>query len=168
MGAGLHQDKCCGCGAMLTTIDGPTHDYMKSSPACFALFGEVLAAEYSDPELLETHRLTVDTYAIQHPGENASRREIQSVGLHLARLTIQLQNPLAPKETNDVMLRLGPFKHTLIRLEPPTKFSMTVADVRPFLGTGQHTAIVKEWALATWNDWQLHHEYIRNWTKNSH
>lgn len=158
--------KCCGCGAILLPIDGPVHDYMKSSPACFALFGEFLAAEYSDPALLETHRMTVDTYAVQHPGEKASRRETQSVGLHLARLMLQLQSPLPPKETNDIMLGLGSHKQTLIHLEPPAQFTMTIADIRPFLGTNQHTAKVKEWALSTWNDWQLRHDYIRSWTNN--
>ena len=151
---------------MLNSIDGPTHEYMKSSPACFAMFGDILAAEYSDPTLLDTHRITVDTYAVQHPGESASRREIQSVGLHLARLMLQLESTIPPKETNDVMLRLGPHKQTLNYLESPTQFTMTIANVHPFIGTNRHSSMVRNWALATWNDWHLHHEYIKNWTDN--
>ncbi|MDZ7628938.1 MAG: DUF5946 family protein [Parvularculaceae bacterium] len=44
------------------------------------------------------HRLSVDAYAVQHPG-GASRQAIQSVGLHLARLYIQLEHPHTPKES---------------------------------------------------------------------
>ncbi len=61
-------------------------------------YGVILQHEYSDPRLLPTHRLSVDTYAIQHPGDG-SRRAIQSVGLHLARLMIQLESP-APAAPN--------------------------------------------------------------------
>lgn len=68
---------CPGCGAQLPDIEGPVHRYMTSSPACWRLFGELLAAEYSDPDLIVTHRLSVDTYAIQHPG-GQSRQAIQS------------------------------------------------------------------------------------------
>ncbi len=86
---------CQGCTAPLTAIDGPVHDYMEGSAACFELFNKILAHEYSDPNLLSTHRLTVDTYAVQHPGSGDNRKQIQSVGLHLARLGLQLDKPLS-------------------------------------------------------------------------
>lgn len=138
---------------------------MTSSPACFALFNRVLACEYSDPALQPTHRLTVDTYALQHPGDAAERRQIQSVGLHLARLGLQLTRPMPPRQTNDVMLGLGQHKHTLVYLDPPPAFTMTVADVAKFAGTDQHAAKVTDWARTTWNDWSAHHDYIARWTQ---
>ena len=81
-----------GCGYVLHDIDGPTHNYMLSSPACFAAYTEVLAFEYSDPLLMRTHRLTIDAFAIQHPGDAISRQAIPSVGLDLARLAMQLHH----------------------------------------------------------------------------
>lgn len=140
----------------LPFIDGPTHNYMEGSAACFELFTQILAWEYSDPALLPTHRMTVDAYAVQHPGRGATRQQIQSVGLHLARLGLQLGAPLPPKETNDVMLGLGKHKHTLDYLEPPERFTMTVANVAPFAGSSRHSDKVREWAD--------HHSYIRSWT----
>lgn len=137
---------------------------MEGSAACFELFNQLLAYEYSDPTLQQTHRLTVDTYAVQHPGTEKTRQQIQSVGLHLARLGLQLDAPRSPVETNQVMLGLGEFKHTLGYLPPPEQFNMTVADVAPFAGSKRHSEMVKEWASATWNDWSDHHSYIRNWT----
>lgn len=39
---------CIGCGAMFADQEGPTHRYMESSPGCWAVYGEVVAREYSD------------------------------------------------------------------------------------------------------------------------
>jgi hypothetical protein len=160
---------CCGCGAVLEVVDGPTHDYMRGSPACFRLFGDLLAFEYltpDDPQVQMFHRLSVDTYAVQHPGDTKSRRQIQSVGLHLARLMLQLDNPRPPKETNDVMLGLGRDKQTLEWLAPPNDFAITIADVHPFAGGAQHVEKVREWAGSAWADWGTHHDYIRTWVRD--
>lgn len=68
-----------------------------------------------------------------------------------------LSQYLSPKQTNDVMLGLGMHKHTLIRLVPQERFSMTVADVAGDAGTCRHGAAVLEYAQATWLDWSAHH-----------
>lgn len=159
------EEQCVGCGKLLPVIDGPTHKYMLSSPACYAAFNQILAAEYSSQELMEVHRLTVDTYAVQHPGDPSDRRAVQSVGLHLARLFVQLESPRPPKETNQVMLDFASNKSSLIALKPPKQFRVTAADIAPFAGTGLHAAKVKEWASTTWEDWSAHHDYIREWVK---
>ena len=53
---------CYGCQAEVPDISGPTHDYLGATPGCWALYGAVLAREYSDPELMVTHQLTVDAW----------------------------------------------------------------------------------------------------------
>lgn len=155
-------EPCVGCGGLFAPADGPVHDYMESSPACWRVFGDLLAAEYSAPELLPVHRLSVDAYAVQHPGGD-SRQAIQSVGLHLARLMVQLESPRPPKETNEVMRRFAARKASLERLTPPKEFSMTLADVAPFIGAPSHAAKTTEWARAAWSDWRAAHAYIREW-----
>ena len=80
-----NQMRCDGCGLTLPRIEGPTHAYMLSSPACWKIYGEILAREYSNGDYWQVHRLTVDTYALQHPGKQDSRA-IQSVNVHLASL----------------------------------------------------------------------------------
>ena len=154
---------CPGCGARLRPVLGPVHAYMTGSPACWQAFGRLLAAEYGDPALMDIHRLSVDTYAVQHPGDATDRRAIQSVGLHLARLFVQLENPRGPKETNNVMLGFSARKASLIALAPPRSFAVTVADVTPHAGTPAHADKVRQWARATWQDWSAQHDYIRKW-----
>ncbi|MEP0521832.1 MAG: DUF5946 family protein [Hyphomicrobiales bacterium] len=161
----FEKSNCPGCKIELPIVEGPIHNYMDGSAACFELFNQILACEYSDPALLPTHRMTVDTYAVQHPGDASTRQQIQSVGLRLARLFLQLSSPMQPKETNNVMLDLGKHKHTLDQLEPPKRFAITVADVAPFSGSARHSEKVREWANATWEEWGDHHAYIRIWTQ---
>lgn len=152
-------EKCIGCGGEFEPQEGPVHRYMLSSPACWTAFGQVLAAEYGDPALLPIHRLSVDAYAVQHPGDG-SRQAIQSVGLHLARLYVQLERQLAPFEANSFMLRAGRRKATLPALQPPGAFPMTVADVAPLAGTPSHEQAVRSWARTTWDAWAHAHESV--------
>ena len=156
--------RCPGCGGLFKESDGPTHRYMTSIPGCWERYGGVLAREYSDPRLLPTHRLSVDTYAVQHPGSD-SRQAIQSVGLHLARLMLQVVAPRPPAETNDMMLGLGKHKFSLPLLRPPASFDLTVLDI-PLAGAAEeHTSAVSAWAKATWMNWSEHHAFIQEWVE---
>jgi hypothetical protein len=138
---------------------------MTSSPGCWAAFGGVLAAEFATPDLMPFHRLGVDAYAVQHPGDPNDRRAVQSVGLHLARLWRQLEWPTPPAETNAVMTGFSARKATLVHLPAPKKFTMTVADVARYAGTSVHGEKVAAWARTAWADWSAHHAYIKAWAQ---
>ena len=153
---------CPGCGSRLPVSDGPTHAYMLSSPACWAAFNVLLEREYSEPRLMAIHRLTVDTWAVQHPGDG-SRRAIQSVGLHLARLFVQLQQGLSGEAANSAMLRFAERKAELPELPPRVGYQITVADVVADLRPDNHEKMVRRWAQATWDDWADQHDFIRKW-----
>ena len=155
---------CPGCGGCFAGTTGATHPSMLLSPGCWGRFGEVLAREYSHSALLATHRLSVDTYAVQHPG-STERRAVQSIGLHLARLMIQLRDPAPPRETNDIMLGLSQAKASLPYLEPPKSYALTVADI-PLAGPlAEHIAAVHRWAAEAWAAWQPHHKFIESWVE---
>jgi len=159
-------EKCPGCGGLFAPREGPTHRYMTSSPACWDAFGRVLAREYSTPALMPTHRLSVDAFAVQHPGDG-SPLAIKSTGLHLARLMIQLERPLSPVEVNEVILELGKAKQSLIFLTPPKHFAVTVADVVNATDTDAHSARVMAWARDAWSAWSNHHAYVRDWVRRT-
>ncbi len=156
---------CPGCGSRLPAVDGPIHAYMTSSPACWAAFGEVMAREYQNPDLMPVHRLSVDAWAAQHPGDG-SRQAIQSVGLHLARLMVQLDDGLSGEAANAAMLGFASRKAELPVLEAPP-FSMTVADVVGAVAPDDHAEAVRRWARAVWNDWRAEHDFIRHWARSS-
>lgn len=162
MGELADQQVCPGCGSRLAAVDGPTHAYMLSSPACWNAFNQVIAREFADPGLLDIHRLTVDAWAVQHPG-NGSRRAIQSVGLHLARLWVQLDQGLSGPKANDAMLGFASRKADLPELPPRQVYTVTVADVVDASLPEAHRSAVMTWARAVWTDWADQHEFIRRW-----
>jgi hypothetical protein len=158
---------CLGCGAVFPQHDGPTHPYMASSTACWAAFGNVLAREYSDPALLRVHRLSVDAYAVQHPGE-PSRQSIQSVGVHLIRLCLFLERGLTPERANDAILAAGKVKHSFTWLEPPTSLGdITVRNVLQTQGAAEHEVMVRNWARSAWSAWTPHHAIVKDWLARS-
>src|SRR5579871_2903462 len=86
---------CPGCEVELPAISGPVHPYMPSSPACWAAYGELLAAQYSDPARARFHQVVVDTYAVQHP-DGDDPRAVQSVAVHLMTLYLFLECGVDP------------------------------------------------------------------------
>ena len=154
---------CCGCGAVLPTIDGPIHRYMSSSPACWAAFGGILAREYSDRRLAAVHRLSVDTYAVQHPGDK-SPQCVQSVAVHLCRLCVVLETNYPVEHANSVMLQVKRFEHRFFYLVPPLRRgAITAADVLSAASVEEHIRKVRQWAQSAWEAWSAHHETIRRW-----
>ncbi|MCC6784950.1 MAG: hypothetical protein IT457_19030 [Planctomycetes bacterium] len=154
---------CPGCSAVFESSDGPVHEYMESSPACWRAFGEVLAREYGSGEHFAVHRLTVDAYAVQHPGGD-SRQAIQSVGVHLARLCMMLERSLSPERANAAMVRVSGIKARMVKLARPASLgAVTVADVLAARDAEEHVAAVRRWADAAWLAWSPHHATVRRW-----
>jgi len=155
--------QCFSCGGSYPDIDGPTHPYMKSTPGCWAVYGEVLAREYGNPEYFDVHRLTVDAYAVQHPGAT-DRRSVQSVGVHLIRLCLFFEQDLAGDKANQAMKNAVRLKHEFHWLQPPQSLGgITAADVAHAGGVDEHRAIVNKWARGAWDAWSLHHPTVRSW-----
>lgn len=156
-------EECIGCKGKFPKTDGPVHEYMESSPGCWAVFGRVLAKEYSDQQFFDIHRLTVDSYAVQHPGK-PSRQSIQSVGVHLIRLCLFLEHGLDPARANEAMLAAAKHKSGYHWLEPPAALGkITIGDIDQATSTNEHKARVKCWAEQMWEVWSLHHDVIRRW-----
>ena len=153
-------ETCPGCGGAFEQIEGPIHAYMTSSPACWAAFGRLMAAEYEQAVLMAVHRLSVDAFAVQHPGDPADRRAVQSVGLHLARLYHTLRLTSDGIATNRPMLDFTERKADLPQLAPPPAFAMTMADVEPAIGGPDHAATVRRWAASALDDWTHAHDEI--------
>lgn len=153
---------CPGCGLVLPVWEGPTHPYTASSPACWALYGEVLAREYSDPAYSGVHQITVDAYAVQHP-RAPERRAIQSVAVHLITLCLVLEDgidPLAGPRLHKQLVSKEPFEW----LEPPKpNGTITVADVLRTESLAEHKRMAYAWAQNVWAAWAPHHAIVRAW-----
>jgi hypothetical protein len=139
-----------------------THRYFNASPECWAVFGEVLAAEYSDATLFAAvHQLSVDSYAAQHAG---GAHPHKSVAIHLVGLSLVLEAGLRPTDVPTRLQALATATVTWPELAVPSApWTLTVLDV----ALADEPAItVRAWAEEVWQAWKNAHEIIRRlaWT----
>jgi hypothetical protein len=158
---------CQGCGVVLPEYDGPTHPYIDASAACWALYGELLAREYAELGYPECHRLTVDAYAVQHPGRREPR-SMKSVGAHLTGLHLVLERgldgPAATALKNDVLATEPSFPW----LNPPGPGSaLTIREVLLSQSGIRHCDAVEIWARSVWSAWELHHDAVAGWVEEA-
>jgi Family of unknown function (DUF5946) len=151
--------KCFGCGAWIENVEGQPHEYIGAPQGCWNLYEQILVKEFGEfnyPEL--THRLTVDTYAIQHPGV-PSRKSIQSVNIHLISLFYIFIKNNTGKQATKKMSEILAKEPTLEWLEPPIPNGQkTVIDVLKAKDKLEHEKFVREWAENVWECWLSKHK----------
>jgi Family of unknown function (DUF5946) len=158
----MEVERRSGCGVELPPFAGPVHRYMESSPSCWAAYGEVLAREYNDPAFTAAHRLTVDAYAVQHPGR-PSPQSIQSVGIHLISLYVVLEEQLTHRAATQLMQRTADWMR-FVWLEPPRdRGEHDVTNVVAARSPDEHVRAVQSWAQSVWQAWSQHHSLVRAW-----
>jgi len=153
--------KCYGCGASVENITGQPHKYIGATQGCWSLYGEILAKEYGEygyPEL--THRLTVDTYAIQHPGK-PGRQSIQSVNIHLISLYAILNKNFDGQKATKLIGDLLSKQPTFEWLDPPVpNGTKTVKYVLAAMNKQEHEQLVREWADDVFKCWYSKHKKV--------
>jgi hypothetical protein len=154
--------KCYGCGAAVKDTPGRPHRYIGAVAGCWEVYCEILAKEYGEFRYPQpTHRFTVDTYAVQHPGE-PNRQAIQSVNAHLVRLYLVIEKGWNVERTTEALKSVVRNRDTLSWLEPPNpNGSRTVVDVVKAHNLEDHRRLVEEWARDVWTAWRNHHALIR-------
>lgn len=154
-------ETCASCGAETPVAPGGvTHRYLASSAGCWARYGEVLAREYANPALMHIHALSVDAYAVQHPGE-AGPQTIQSLNAHLASLFAHFRHNVPLERLADVRRRVIVLGDGLGWMAPPPfEHTVTVNDVWSTRSEEAHVAAVRRWAGAALAHWRDHHEHI--------
>ncbi|HKI85790.1 MAG TPA: DUF5946 family protein [Thermoanaerobaculia bacterium] len=153
---------CHGCGAEVEDLPGKPHPYFGASAGCWEVYCKILAKEYGEYGYPEpAHQLTVDTYAVEHPGQ-PERRSIQSVNGHLASLCLALERGIEGREATRTMGRILAREKHLEWLEPPSfEGRMTVLDVVDAGSREEHCDRVGRWARDVWEAWSPHQARVR-------
>ena len=155
--------QCPGCGALVKDIPGKPHKYIGANAGCWEIYGEILAKEYGAygyPALI--HHLTVDTYAVQHPGE-ACRQAVQSVNVHLASLYLILEREWNGPQASQAMAKLIERAGEFVWLTPPDPNGhITVLEVVQARNLEEHRRLVKAWAEDVWAAWAEHHHHVQS------
>ncbi len=157
---------CPGRRVRLPTEDAPAHPYMTCSPACWVRYGDLLAAQYSNPERMAFHQLVVDSYAVQHP-DGDDPRAIQSVGIHLMTLCLFLERGTDPSLGTRLHRRMvdRPVFHQL--RPPPSRGRLTMLDVPLNDDPEVARRAAYAWAEEVWTAWAAHHQTVRDWVDKS-
>ena len=156
---------CPGCRAAVPDVaEMRERPYIGSAPGCWLMYSEVLAREYGDMRYTPAHQLTVDAYAVQHPGV-PERRAAQSVAIHLVGLCLSLERERGPIELPRLRQRMAAPKRVFPWLPPPDSLGdVTVVDVHAAETPEAHRVVVDRWARSAWEAWSPHHAQVRAWT----
>jgi Family of unknown function (DUF5946) len=153
---------CPGCGLQLPELDAPTPADVGASPACWALYGRLLVYQYSQALSPRLHRLTVDTYAVQHPAAR-NHHSLSSLEPHLIGLCLLLERGSSPQRANELLAQILERPRACRRLEAPTpNGTITVSDVAA-RNPDEHDRLVEQWATSVWDAWAPHHAAVRGW-----
>lgn len=167
----MSQSRCSGCGVVLADSDTPTHPYMLSSPACWALYAELGARIMTAGTNMVGARHHVDCYAVQHPdGAEYDRRQRQSVAVHLTSLCLLVEFGQPPSQAS---ARRGRMSQRVLPalgladwpyLPPPLeRGAMTAADVHEAKHPEDFDNRLQEWTHSAWFAWNAHHDTVRVW-----
>ncbi len=109
---------------------------------------------------MRLHKLTVDTYAVQHPGVDvpAARR---SVAIHLSRLYLLLEHKLPIDQVNAAMPKISARKDQFPWLAPPSMDGTLNVRSLHAASPASHEAALQAWATSVYNAWHEHHATIR-------
>ncbi len=158
----VETETCPGCRAELPKTSGPTHRYIGASPACWAIFSDLLNAGEPPLAPAPTNGLIGDAYAAQHPGV-PSDQAIQSVAVHLLVLHGVFARGVEPASALWVRRRAlrekgKPRRGRFRWLERPSfEGSLTVSHVVREPGPQERTDKAREYVEGTWSLSQAAH-----------
>jgi len=157
----LRTEKCTYCGIKTEAIGGPVHRYLVSTPGCWRKFGEILAREYEDIRLFKCHDLTVDAYALQHPGVEGNQT-INSSNIHLVSLYAYFVMKTDLSELSRIKQNVAKRKREFFWLEPPHDMKeLNIGCLNTTDNPDAYCSDVEEWARYVFLKWEEHHEVAR-------
>jgi hypothetical protein len=148
-------DVCSGCGIAIKGGDA----------GCQKLADELWARDFSNALYFRSHRLMVDTYALQHPDRYCD--SAKSFAAHLGGLCCAFEHRTDPAAL-DTLQRWLSKNPVLIRPPLPEKRgARTIAEVRVIQDPAAYASAVERWARSTWEAYEPLHEMARGWIEES-
>ena len=129
---------------------------------CRATFDEYVARDFSNALYFRTHRMFVDTYALQHPDEFC--RSAKSLAAHVVGLCAILEQGASPAVGADALRRWLDAGRRLDKPNlPPRRGEMTIGDLPAEADPAAWAESVRRWAESTWAAYAEIHPLAREW-----
>lgn len=142
-------------------MSGPVHKYVPSAPGCWQVFGQVQADESLRFGYPPAHRIVVDAYMAQHPGDGSDRRDRQSVFAHLAGLYAVLELDMEPRRATEILRCVLEGQDDFpVLTRPDGPGELTVLHVIDVMDPSDYERRARAWAGAVWRAWEPHHALI--------
>lgn len=91
---------------------------------------------------------------------------IQSVTVHLIGLYLSLEKGMDAKQVTQAIGRATQFSDKFVWLDLPKSMGfITVADVVKTKTLDEYESLGRDWAMAAWEAWSIHHTQIRKWSQ---
>jgi Family of unknown function (DUF5946) len=151
---------CPGCGLLLPGPSSPDDPRRNASPACQAIYGQVLAfGQQHLAELGRWHQLLVDTYGAQHAGGAASRI---GVAFSLIGLELALERGWDGLAVRDAHQSLAArYREWPPVAAPAGPWPVTVADLAAAAEPDGWPGELQRWSRSVWDAWRPAHPVVR-------
>jgi hypothetical protein len=124
-----------------------------------------MALEFGNVLFFGVHRLTVDTYALQHP--EAYCASAKSFVAHLTGLCAAMDRADPPGVNASVQRWLSRNPPLARPIAPEVRGRLTVGDVQAITDPSAYRGEVEAWARSTWEAYASLHELARAWIEES-
>lgn len=139
---------------------------LASEAECKAHFDETLVKEFSDYRYGRIHRLTVDTYSLQHA--DPYMISAKSFAAHLTGMCCAMEHEGDRDLLRTLQGWLGGKRHDLEK--PPLLEDvgeLTIAHILDARDAAEHERLVREWASDVWNAYAVYHGLARDWIETA-
>ncbi len=136
-----------------------------SKKKCREIFESVLLREFSDFRYAKVHRLTVDTYSLQHPDQYMVSPK--SFAAHLTGMCCAMEFG-NDAELLKILQRWLSGKKQLEKPEMLENFGiLTISHVQNAKSGFEHAGVVWEWARNVWEAYGVYHALAKRWIETA-
>ena len=154
---------CIGCGRFVPDIEGPTHRYLESSPGCWAAYTALPYGGMAGPAVPPHSAMTVDAYAVQHPGRPGPS-STPSVWIDLAAMHLVLERGWPVDRLIEIRRTVADANDGWPWLTPPASMGGVGAIDVAATAAGDVAAVVRAWVEGAYGAWSGHHGAIHELT----
>jgi hypothetical protein len=149
----MTEERCAACGMPIK--GGET--------GCQKMFEDLLARDFGNVLYFRSHRMLVDTYALQHPERYCV--SAKSLAAHLTGLCWLLERDGSRAVGGEALRRWlnGPSKMEKPANLPDHRGDLTIASVVATHDPETHGRAVEAWARSTWQAYAPLHPLARRW-----